>query len=128
MANGQYIACVDDDLSIGKAMVVFLKSRGFAADAFVSAEAFLQSANMKDAWCLITDMRLKGMSGLELQRRTVEAGLDIPIIFITAYPDEMIRLRAMEAGAVCFLSKPVAEKDLLSCIDIARARIPDKSN
>jgi FixJ family two-component response regulator len=126
MPDVPHIACVDDDLSIGEALVIFLKSHGFAAQAFPSAESFLQSAGMKDTWCLITDVRLPGMSGLQLQGRMLDAGIKIPIIFITAYPDEMIRSRAMEAGAVCFLRKPVTVGELLACIDSARARVSDE--
>jgi FixJ family two-component response regulator len=116
------IALVDDDVSVCEAMVVFLKSHGFATEAFFSAEAFLQSADMMDIWCLITDIELTGMSGLQLQGKLNEAGFKIPTIFITARPDRLMQSRAMEAGAVCFLRKPVVEEDLLLCIDRARTR------
>lgn len=126
MSNVSRIACVDDDVSVCEAMVAFLKSHGFAAGAFFSAEAFLQSADIKNTWCLITDVELTGMSGLHLQSKIREAGFNIPIIFVTAFPDRLTQSRAMDAGAVCFLSKPVAGEDLLSCIDSARMRTSDK--
>lgn len=120
MPSGTRIACVDDHVSVGNAIVAFLRSHGFSAEAFNSAEAFLQSFNESHEWrLLITDVQLPGMSGLELQNKIVDDGLDLPIIFVTGFPDDMIRSRAMDAGAVCFLTKPVTDDDLLACIDSA---------
>jgi FixJ family two-component response regulator len=117
---------VDDHVSVSKAIVAFLRSHGFTAEAFISAEAFLQTFNENGRWrLLITDVQLPGMSGLELQNKIVDTGLDLPIIFITAFPDEMIRSRAMDAGAVGFLTKPVTDDDLLACIDSAFRRNAD---
>jgi FixJ family two-component response regulator len=121
LPNGLRIACVDDDVAVCNATVTFLKSHGFSADAFLSAEAFIRSLNPKDRWCLVTDVRLPGMSGLQLQSWIIDSGFDIPIIFITAFADEVTRSRGMAAGAVCFLTKPVTQEVLLSCIDRARA-------
>ncbi len=120
------IACVDDHVSVSRAIVAFLRSHGFAAEAFISAEAFLRTFNENGRWrLLITDVQLPGMSGLELQNKIVDTGLDLPIIFITAFPDDMIRSRAMDAGAVGFLTKPIIDDDLLACIDSAFRRNSD---
>jgi FixJ family two-component response regulator len=126
LPGGTRIACVEDHVSVSNAIVAFLRSYGFTAEAFVSAEAFLQSFEENGRWrLLISDVQLPGMSGLELQHRIIDTGLDLPIIFITAFPDDMIRSRAMDAGAVCFLTKPVHDDDLLACIDSACRRNAD---
>jgi FixJ family two-component response regulator len=117
---------VEDHASVSNAIVAFLRSHGFTAEAFASAEAFLQSFEENGRWCLlISDVQLPGMSGLELQHRIIDAELDLPIIFITAFPDDMIRSRAMDAGAVGFLTKPVTDDDLLACIGSACRRNAD---
>jgi len=95
---------------------------GFTAEAFLSAEEFLQFDRLQDTSCLITDVQLGGMSGLQLQDRLAESGSGIPIIFITAFPDERIRDRALSAGAFCFLSKPFTKEGLLTCIRAALHR------
>jgi FixJ family two-component response regulator len=126
LPSGTRIACVDDHVSVSRAIVAFLRSHGFAAEAFISAEAFLQTFNENGRWrLLITDVQLPGMSGLELQNKIIDTGLDLPIIFITAFPDDMIRSRAMDAGAVGFLTKPIIDDDLLACIDSAFRRKSD---
>ena len=116
------IVCVDDDQAICEAMLALLKALGFAAEAFLSAEALLHSGALDDIACLITDVQLGGMSGLQLQTRLIELGYHTPIIMITAFSDERIRNQALSAGAVCFLSKPFLKADLLSCIHSALAR------
>jgi FixJ family two-component response regulator len=116
------IACIDDDWSVCEAIRGLLKAVGFTAEAFLSAEEFLQFDRLEDTSCVITDVHLRGMSGLQLQDRLVESGYGIPIIVITAFPDERIRERALSAGAVCFLSKPVTKEGLLACIDAALHR------
>ena len=116
------IVCVDDDQAVCEAMLWLLKTLDFAAETFSSAEALLQSDRLDDTACLITDVQLGGMSGLQLQTRLIELGYHIPIIMITAFPDERIRNQALGAGAVCFLSKPVLKADLLNCIHSALAR------
>ena len=115
------IVSVDDDQAICEAMLALLKALGFAAETFLSAEALLQSGALNDIACLITDVQLGGMSGLQLQTQLIELGYRIPIIMITAFPDERIRNQALSAGAVCFLSKPFLKADLLSCIHSALA-------
>jgi FixJ family two-component response regulator len=116
------IACIDDDPSVCEAIKGSLMASGFTAEAFLSAEEFLQFGRLEDTSCLITDVQLGGMSGLQLQHRLAELGYGIPIIIITAFPDERIRERALSAGAVCFLSKPVTKEGLLTCIRLALHR------
>jgi FixJ family two-component response regulator len=93
-----------------------LTSMGFAVNAFASASEFLRSSRLKDTFCIIADMEMPGMNGLELQQHLIAHGPNIPVIFITAFLDEWIRERAMEGGAVCFLSKPFDEAKLLECV------------
>ena len=108
------IAIVDDDQSVREAITSLLRSVGLVVDLFASAEEFLKSVSLKDTKCLILDVRLTGMSGLELQERLVSAHHEIPIIFITAHAfDTEARTRAMQAGAVGFLHKPFSDEALL---------------
>ena len=116
------IACVDDDASPREALEGFLKAFGFAPAAFSSAEEFLQSDRLVETSCLITDIHLGEMSGLQLQTRLAALGYAIPTIVITAFPDDRIRERALSAGAVCFLDKPFNGEDLLSGIRSALDR------
>ena len=124
MSEAPIIVCVEDDVGVRDAIAGFITALGFAADCFSSAEEFLQSGRVDGASCLIIDVKLTGMSGLELQTRLVAMGCNIPIIMITAFPDEKVRAQAMSSGAVCFLSKPIARADLVNCIDQALKRRP----
>ena len=110
------IVVVDDDESVRSATVDLLASVGFACKAFEAAEDYLQSDAAKRTACLILDVRMPGLNGLELQRRLADQGRAVPIIFITSYPNERVRRRAIRAGAICYLSKPYSEEDLLGCI------------
>jgi FixJ family two-component response regulator len=116
------VSCIDDDASIRDALEGFLRASGFAAEVFFSAEEFLQSGRLERTSCLITDVMLPGMSGLQLLDHLAASGHRIPLIVITAFPDEHLRARALSAGAVCFLSKPAAKEDLLTCIRSALNR------
>jgi FixJ family two-component response regulator len=116
------IACVDDDVSAREALEGFLKACGFPANVFPSAEEFLQSDWLDETSCLITDRHLPGMSGLQLQNRLAASGSCIPVIVITAFPDDRVRERALSGGAVCFLNKPFNMEDLLTCIRSALDR------
>jgi FixJ family two-component response regulator len=89
---------------------------GFAAKAFPDASDFLKSDDLHNTSCLIADMRMPGMTGLELHRRLVESGNEIPTILITAFPDDRDRARARQSGVRCYLSKPYEDKDLLKCV------------
>ena len=113
------IAIVDDDDSLRNSLDNLIRSVGFRAQGFPSAEAFLSSNQVHDTACLILDVRLPGMNGLELQRRIVAANWRIPVIFITSHADGDARARALEAGAVDYLYKPFREEELLNAIDAA---------
>ena len=113
------IAIVDDDEALREAMECFVQSLGYNVSTFGSAEEFLNSEQISRTSCLVTDLHMPGLSGLDLQDRLIAQGHRFPIIFLTAYPDEGVRMRAMKAGAVAFLSKPCNEGDLLACLDKA---------
>jgi FixJ family two-component response regulator len=116
------IAIVEDDASVRNAMQNLVRSLGFIACMFASAEDFLQSPRLNDMACVIADVQMPGMSGVELQSRLLSRGCRTPIIFITAFHDDAIRARAMQAGAVCFLHKPVDGKTLVEFLDKALNR------
>jgi FixJ family two-component response regulator len=116
MAGAPLISIVDDDDSLRNSLNNLIRSVGFGAQGFSSAEAFLNSNRLHDTACLILDVRMPGMSGLELQRKLVATSSEIPIIFITSHEDDDARTRGLEAGAVDFLYKPFREEALLSAI------------
>jgi FixJ family two-component response regulator len=118
----QIISIVDDDASVRGATERLLRSLGFSAHAFASAKEFLLSPRLADTCCLITDVEMPGMTGVELQQHLLAHGHGTPMIFITAFPDDRIRERAMRAGAIDFLSKPFDEARLLECVERALAR------
>jgi FixJ family two-component response regulator len=118
------ISIVDDDESVRKAIDALVRSLGYCAATFASAEEFLNSDRLTDTSCLITDLRMPGMSGVELQCRLVAQCRTIPTIFITAFADETTRARVLAAGAVGFLSKPFNEESLLNCLDKALNGLP----
>jgi FixJ family two-component response regulator len=122
VARTPVIACVDDDESICKAIKGLLQASGFEVETFSSAEDFLQSDWLHDASCLITDVKLSGMSGLQLLDHLASSGNRIPVIVITAFPDERMRARVLGAGAVGFLGKPVGKGCLLTCVSSALDR------
>jgi FixJ family two-component response regulator len=113
------ISIVDDDESIRVATAGLIRSFGFVAQAFASAEEFLQSPELDETSCLISDIQMPGIDGLELQRRLASENRRTPIIFITAFPDARIRERALAGGAVCFLKKPFEGQVLIQCVDRA---------
>jgi FixJ family two-component response regulator len=113
------ISIVDDDRSVREATRGLVRSLGYGATAFASAEDFLQSDHVSDTACLITDVQMPGLSGVDLQSRLIAQGNRTPVIFITAFPEERIRARAMAAGAVGFLSKPFNEDHLIEYIHTA---------
>ena len=119
MPSVPLIAIVDDDDALRNSLDNLLRSVGFRAHGFASAEAFLQANHAHETACLILDVRMAGMNGLELQRQLVAAHWGMPIIFVTAYADGDVRARALAAGAVAVLSKPCREEDLLHAIDTA---------
>ena len=113
------VSIVDDDESVREATKGLVRSLGYSAAAFSSAEEFLNSDRLNDTSCLIADVQMPGLSGVELQHHLLEQGHRLPIIFVTAYPEDRIRARALEAGAVDFLSKPFSDDQLIMCLDTA---------
>lgn len=116
MSRTPNISIVDDDESVRTAMSDLVESFGFTVGTFGSADEFLGSKLLHDTACLILDIQMPGMSGLDLHNRLSTSGHRIPTIFVTAFPDMRVHDRAMQAGAVCCLSKPFDRKELLGCI------------
>ena len=110
------ISVVDDDASVLRTTTLLIESLGFRAAGFESAELFLKSGELHETSCLVVDVRMPGMSGLQLQSHLAALGCNIPIIFITAYDDTASRKRALQAGAVAFLGKPFTDEILLQTI------------
>ena len=119
MPHNTVISIVDDDESVREAVESLIKSVGLGAQVFASAEDFLSSNHMEETSCLILDMRMPEMNGLELQRRLSADGYQIPIIFISAHSDDEIRAQALGAGAVDFLFKPFSEEALVDAVHMA---------
>lgn len=113
------IAVVDDDESVRSATVDLLLSLGFACEAFESAEAYLKSDAGNRMSCLILDVRMPGLGGLELQQLLTDQGRPVPIIFITSFPSGRVRRQAIKGGAICYLPKPYSDDELLRCIRLA---------
>jgi len=118
-AQTKSVAIVDDDDSLRSAIQDLLEAIGVSAKAFSSAEEFLNSGQQHHTTCLIADIRMPGMSGLELQAKLNADGCRIPTIFITAHGDEKMRLQALRAGAVEFLSKPFNDEALIESVRAA---------
>jgi FixJ family two-component response regulator len=110
------VLVVDDDDLMRSSTQRLLRSAGFRVEAFASAEEFLSSGRAEETACLILDLRMPGMNGLQLQRHLAGQGRHIPIIFITAHDNHEMRMQAMRAGAVDFLQKPFSEDALLKAI------------
>jgi FixJ family two-component response regulator len=113
------ISVVDDDASVRAATSKFLRSHGYTVQAYSSAEDFLRSGRLNDTSCVIADVQMPGLSGLELLTIMRAQGHGVPFILITAFPDEIIRVRALQAGAICFLPKPFAGPTLINCVGVA---------
>jgi FixJ family two-component response regulator len=113
------ISIIDDDALAREGIKELVESLGYKTFTFMSAEHFLQSGLISETRCLITDLQMPGLSGLELQERLQAAGYQMPIILITAYPNEKHRNRALDAGAIGFLSKPFEEQSLIECLALA---------
>jgi FixJ family two-component response regulator len=119
MSENSLIAVVDDDEAIREATESLIRSVGLRAAVFASAEDFLRSSQLQDIACVIVDVRMPGMSGLELQRQLATAHYAMPIIFITAHGDAEARAQALRAGAVDFLDKPFSDEVLLQAVQAA---------
>jgi FixJ family two-component response regulator len=114
--NRFIVMIVDDDQSLRRAARRLIKSHGYMVDTFASAESFLGSGRLDETACLVLDVHMPGLNGLELQSRLLALGRQIPIIFITAFTDENARAQALNAGAVGYLIKPFEQAELLDCI------------
>ena len=121
MSKSKIVSIVDDDASIRAAMQSLVRSLGFVAFVFESVENFLRSPRVDDSSCLITDVQMRGMSGLDLQDCLSARGSCIPIIFITAFPKDTIRKRAQAGGAIGFLEKPFAGRTMIKLVRQALA-------
>ena len=121
LAVNAEVAIVDDDESIREAIKTLLESMRLRVEDFSSADTFLNSARVENFDCLLLDVRMPGLNGLELQRRLIADNSRVPIVFITAHFREEDRAKAMAAGAVAFLSKPFSESELLTAIRSAFA-------
>ncbi len=119
MTDGHHIAIVDDDESVREATANLFSSMCLSAVAFRCAEDFLSSDCVERTSCLVLDVQMPDMGGLQLQSHLASIGCRIPIVFVTAYPDEAVRAKALKAGAVCFLTKPFSERDLLEGVRLA---------
>jgi FixJ family two-component response regulator len=119
MANGPLVAIVDDDESMRDTTKDLLESAGFSAVVFSGAAGLLKFARLKEVSCLISDMRMPKMTGLELYQHLIASNRAIPTILMTAYPDERTQAQAIQAKVLCYLIKPFAAEDLLACVRAA---------
>ena len=121
MTKVALISIVDDDESVREATKGLIRSLGYIAATFASAEEFLRSDRVQDTACLIADVQMPGMSGIELQSRLLAQGRRLPIIFITSFPETKARAQALAAGALGYLSKPFSDEKLITHLDEALA-------
>jgi FixJ family two-component response regulator len=127
MPEGPLIAVVDDDRSIRNATQDLLNAAGFSTLTFENAKSFLGSSVRASAACLVADMRMPGMSGLDLHEYLATSGAGIPTVIITAHPEELTRERARRLGITCFLTKPFTPDELLQCVRKALAKSRDRA-
>ena len=121
------ISIIDDDESLRLATKRFVRSLGFVGHAFASADEFLRSPQLNDTSCVIADVQMPGMSGVELQSLLAAQGNRTPVILITAFPNERLQTQALQAGAICFLSKPFDARTLIQCLETALKGHSDRS-
>jgi len=129
LSNASLIAIVDDDESVRQALSALVRSLGYAVVTFPGAEQLLESSRRGEISCLISDVQMAGLNGLELHERL--AAMDeksVPTILITAYPNERIQRRALEAGINCYLTKPFSEDELIACLRAALSEQTLKAN
>ena len=122
MSNPPVISVVDDDASVRVGTENLLSSLGYNVHTFASAEEFLRSAHFSDTSCVIADVQIPAMNGVELQALLLAQGHHVPFIFITAFPDETVRARVRKSGAICLLTKPFDKLTLIKCLDAALQR------
>jgi FixJ family two-component response regulator len=129
MPKASLVSVVEDDRFFRESMRRLMRSLGYSVEAFPTAADFLASPRLAETVCLIADVHMPAMTGLELHRRLIEAGYAIPTILITAYPDEDVRARALKDGVVGYLRKPIDQEQLLRCVRAAlRAGDADEEN
>ena len=116
LSNASLIAIVEDDQFFRGSMRRLIRSLGYPVEAFPSAADFLASRRLDETACLIADIQMPGMTGVELHARLIEAGHKIPTILVTAYPDEARQVRALKGEIVCYLLKPFDDNDLMDCV------------
>jgi FixJ family two-component response regulator len=119
LSNPPVISIIDDDGSVRAATGNLVRSLGYIVHAFASAGEFLRSPHLNDTSCVIADVQMPAMSGLELQARLLAEGYRVPFIFITAFSADNVRAQALKAGASCFLTKPFTGEALINCLDVA---------
>jgi two-component system response regulator FixJ len=127
MPRDQCVYIVDDDEAVRDSLSVLLESKGYAVKSFVSAPEFLSAAPLLPVGCLIVDIRMPEMDGLELQQHLTDRSLDFPLIVITGHGDVPLAVRAMKAGAVDFIEKPFASEAILSSLEAALSRLTTPS-
>ena len=128
MLNRALISIVDDDQYFRESMRQLVMLLGYTVEEFPSAADFLASRLLSETACLVADVHMPGMTGVELYGRLIKLGYTIPTILVTAYPDEVVRERALKEGAVCYLSKPVDDEDLERCLRSALKRQADQKS
>jgi FixJ family two-component response regulator len=119
LSSPPVISIIDDDSSVRAATDNLVRSLGYVVHTFASAEEFLASPQLNDTSCVIADVQMPTMSGLDLQACLLAKGHRVPFIFITAFAVDDARVRALKAGATCFLAKPFAGEDLINCLETA---------
>jgi FixJ family two-component response regulator len=119
VAQEPLIAIIDDDASLRVALIGLVRSLGYRADGFASAEAFLDGDTLHDSACIVTDIQMPGLSGIDLKQHLTEHGCLAPVIMITARTEPGLHERAAASGAMCVLRKPFATDDLVACIERA---------
>jgi FixJ family two-component response regulator len=119
MSKTSLVSVVEDDRYFRESMRRLMRSLGYSVEAFASAADFLASSRLAETACLIADVHMPAMTGIELYRHLIEAGYAIPTILVTAYPDHVDRARALNDGVVCYLRKPVDEQHLIRCLRAA---------
>ena len=129
MPKASLVSIVEDDRFFRDSMRRLMRSLGYSVEAFSSAADFLASPHLIETACLIADVHMPAMTGVELHRHLIEAKHAIPTILVTAYPDEDVRARALTDGVVCYLRKPVDQEHLMRCVGAAlRSRDADDEN
>ncbi len=127
MPKRTLISVVEDDQPFRESMKKLMKSLGYTVEGFPSAAEFLASPLLTSTACLVSDVQMPGMTGVELHRHLIDAGHAIPTILVTAYPDEVVRRRALKDGVVCYLRKPVDDDHLERCLRSALESDEDNS-